>query len=109
MPQMADFEKIGGVSFHKGCYPGQEIVARTQYLGKVKRHLHRVSSAQALKAGDILHSPDNPDQSCGMVMTVAPSPAGGYEALAVIQSNFAGNVRLGSLEGPSLQAAAVNP
>ena len=102
VPQMADFEKIGG-------YPGQEIVARTQYLGKVKRHLHRVSSAQALKAGDILHSPDNPDQSCGMVMTVAPSPAGGYEALAVIQSNFAGNVRLGSLEGPSLQAAAVNP
>ena len=109
VPQMADFEKIGGISFHKGCYPGQEIVARTQYLGKVKRHLHRVSSAQALKTGDILYSPDNPDQSCGMVMTVAPSPAGGYEALAVIQSNFAGNVRLGSLEGTSVQAAAVNP
>lgn len=109
VPQMADFEKIGGVSFHKGCYPGQEIVARTQYLGKVKRHLFRVNSQQALKAGDVLHSPDNPDQSCGMVMTVAPSPAGGYEALAVIQSNFAENVRLGSLEGPSVQAAAVNP
>jgi folate-binding protein YgfZ len=109
VPQMADFEKIGGVSFHKGCYPGQEIVARTQYLGKVKRHLFRVNSAQALKAGDILHSPDNPDQSCGMVMTVAPSPAGGYEALAVIQSNFAGNVRVGSLEGPSIHTAAVNP
>jgi folate-binding protein YgfZ len=109
VPQMADFEKIGGVSFHKGCYPGQEIVARTQYLGKVKRHLFRLSSAQALKAGDILHSPDNPDQSCGMVMSAAPSPAGGYEALAVVQSNFAGNVRLGSLEGPSVQAVAVNP
>lgn len=109
VPQMADFEKIGGVSFHKGCYPGQEIVARTQYLGKVKRHLHRVTSAQELKAGDVLYSPDNPDQSCGTVMTVAPSPAGGYEALAVIQSNFAGNVRLGSLDGPSVQAAAVNP
>jgi len=109
VPQMADFEKIGGISFHKGCYPGQEIVARTQYLGKVKRHLFRLSSAQALKAGDILHSPDNPDQSCGMVMTVAPSPAGGYAALAVVQSNFAGNVRLGSLEGPSVQAIAVNP
>jgi folate-binding protein YgfZ len=109
VPQMADFEKIGGVSFHKGCYPGQEVVARTQYLGKVKRHLHRLTSAQVLKAGDVLHSPDNPDQSCGMVMTVAPSPAGGYEALAVIQSDFAGNVRLGSLEGPSVQAAAVNP
>ncbi|MBL8429747.1 MAG: folate-binding protein YgfZ [Dechloromonas sp.] len=109
VPQMADFEKIGGVSFHKGCYPGQEIVARTQYLGKVKRHLHRLTSAQPLKAGDVLYSPDNPDQSCGTVMTVAPAPAGGYEALAVIQSNFAGNVRLGSLQGPSVQAAAVNP
>lgn len=109
VPQMADFEKIGGVSFHKGCYPGQEVVARTQYLGKVKRHLYRLTCAQALKAGDVLHSPDNPDQSCGMVMTAAPSPAGGYEALAVVQSNYSENVRLGSLEGPTLRAVAVNP
>lgn len=109
VPQMADFEKIGGVSFHKGCYPGQEIVARTQYLGKVKRHLFRLNSQHALKVGDILHSPDNPDQSCGMVMTVAPSPAGGFEALAVIQSNFADNVRLCSLDGPAVKAVAVNP
>ena len=109
VPQMADFEKIGGVSFHKGCYPGQEIVARTQYLGKVKRHLYRLRSQEALKAGDVLHSPDNPDQSCGMVMTAAPSPLGGYEALAVVQSNYAGNVRLGSLTGPEVQSAAVNP
>ncbi len=109
VPQMADFEKIGGVSFHKGCYPGQEVVARTQYLGKVKRHLYRLTSQQALQAGDALHSPDNPDQSCGTVMTAAPSPAGGYEALAVVQSNFAGNVRLGSLDGPSVLASAVNP
>ena len=109
VPQMADFEKIGGVSFHKGCYPGQEIVARTQYLGKVKRHLFRLSSQQALKAGDELHSPDNPDQACGKVMTAAPSPSGGYEALAVVQSNFSSDVHLGSREGPPVQAAAVNP
>ncbi|WP_265942284.1 YgfZ/GcvT domain-containing protein [Dechloromonas sp. A34] len=109
VPQMADFEKIGGVSFHKGCYPGQEIVARTQYLGKVKRHLYRLASQHSLKAGDALHSPDNPDQACGMVMTAAPSPHGGYEALAVVQSNFSTNVHLGSREGPQVQAAAVNP
>jgi len=109
VPQMADFEKIGAVSFHKGCYPGQEVVARTQYLGKVKRHLYRLSSTQALKAGEDLHSPDNPDQACGMVMTAAPSPRGGFEALAVVQSNFAGNVRLGSREGPQVEASAVNP
>ena len=107
--KMADFEKIGGVSFHKGCYPGQEIVARTQYLGKVKRHLYRLTSQHALKAGDALHSPDNPDQACGMVMTAAPSPSGGFEALAVVQSNFSTSVHLGSREGPQVQAAAVNP
>lgn len=109
VPQMADFEKIGGVSFHKGCYPGQEVVARTQYLGKVKRHLYRIRSIQALEAGTDLHSPDNPDQSCGTVVSGAPSPTGGYEGLAVVQSNFAGNVRLGSRDGPAVEAVAVNP
>ena len=109
VPQMADFEKLGGVSFQKGCYPGQEIVARTQYLGKVKRHLYRISSEHALHAGDDLHSPDNPDQACGMVISSAPSPAGGFEALAVVQSNFADNVHLISREGPKVQAVAVNP
>lgn len=109
VPQMADFEKLGGVSFHKGCYPGQEIVARTQYLGKVKRHLFRVRSDQMLEAGTDLHSPDNPDQACGMIVSGAPSPAGGYEALAVVQSNHAGNLHLGSREGPKIEAVAVNP
>ncbi len=109
VPQMADFEKLGGVSFHKGCYPGQEIVARTQYLGKVKRHLYRISSEQTLQAGDHLHSPDNPDQACGMVVSAAPSPSGGFAALAVVQSNFADNVHLISREGPKVQAVAVNP
>jgi len=109
VPQMADFEKLGGVSFHKGCYPGQEVVARTQYLGKVKRHLFRLKSLQALVAGAELHSPDNPDQACGKVVSGAPSPAGGWEALAVVQSNFAENLHIGSREGPKVEAAAVNP
>jgi len=109
VPQMADFEKLGGVSFHKGCYPGQEIVARTQYLGKVKRHLYRVTSDQVLVAGANLHSPDNPDQACGMIVSGAPSPIGGFEALAVVQSNFAGNLHLGTREGPKIEAVAVNP
>jgi folate-binding protein YgfZ len=109
VPQMADFEKLGGVSFHKGCYPGQEIVARTQYLGKVKRHLYRLKSDVAMPPGTDLHSPDNPDQACGMIVTGAPSPSGGFVALAVVQSNFASNVHLGSREGPLLEAVAVNP
>lgn len=109
VPQMADFERIGGVSFHKGCYPGQEIVARTQYLGKVKRHLYRLQSPTPLHAGDDLHSPDNPDQACGKVLTAAPSPAGGFEALAVVQSNFAHDLHLGAQDGPRVEAGAVHP
>ena len=109
VPQMADFEKIGGISFHKGCYPGQEVVARTQYLGKVKRHLYRLSSGVPLQAGDDLFSPENLDQASGKVMSAAPTPDGGFIALAVVQSNFAANLHLGSREGPQLQAVAVNP
>lgn len=109
VPQMADFEKIGGVSFHKGCYPGQEIVARTQYLGKVKRHLYRLSADTPLAAGAELYSPDNLEQASGKVMLGAPSPAGGHVALAVVQSNYAGNLRLGARDGTAVTAVAVNP
>jgi folate-binding protein YgfZ len=109
VPQMADFEKLGGVSFHKGCYPGQEIVARTQYLGKVKRHLFRLKSNTPMQAGADLYSPDNLDQACGMVVSAAASPTGGFAALAVVQSNFAATVHLDSREGPLVEAVAVNP
>ena len=109
VPQMADFEKIGGVSFHKGCYPGQEIVARTQYLGKVKRHLYRLSAEQSMQSGEDLFSPENPDQACGKIMSAAASPAGGHVALAVVQANFANSLHLQSREGPDVQATAVNP
>ncbi len=109
VPQMADFEKLGGVSFHKGCYPGQEVVARTQYLGKVKRHLYRVSSDTPLHSGDDLHCPENPDQPSGKVVCGAPSPAGGFEALAVVQANFSDRLRLGGPDGPGVNALAVNP
>jgi hypothetical protein len=109
VPQMADFEKLGGVSFHKGCYPGQEVVARTQYLGKVKRHLYRIAAGQPLLAGAVLHSPDNPDQASGMVVSGAPSPDGNWAGLAVVQANYAANLRLGSPDGPPIDAAAVNP
>lgn len=109
VPQMADFEKLGGVSFHKGCYPGQEIVARTQYLGKVKRHLYRLESPVALATGEDLHSPDSPDQAAGKVVTSAPNPAGGFVALAVVLAPGAASLHQGSATGPVLQATAVNP
>ncbi len=85
---MANFDQLGAVNFHKGCYPGQEIVARTQYLGKVKRHLYRAHATSPLVAGQPIHSPANPQQPCGMIVNAAPAPAGGYDALAVVQETF---------------------
>lgn len=109
VPQMADLEKLGGVSFHKGCYPGQEVVARTQYLGKVKRHLYRLKSAQPLVPGEELHSPASPDQSAGKVIGCAPDPAGGYVALAVVLASAAADLRQGGPGGERLEAVAVHP
>jgi hypothetical protein len=102
-PQMANFEAIGGVSFNKGCYTGQEIVARTQYLGKVKRRLYlaHVDSDSAPQPGDELFGAE---PTAGMVVNVQPAPGGGYDLLAVIPtaSVEAGAVHFKSAEGPAL-------
>ncbi|HTQ76431.1 MAG TPA: folate-binding protein [Burkholderiales bacterium] len=60
VPQMVNLELTGGVDFHKGCYPGQEVVARTQYRGAVKRRLYRLRGAQ-LAPGQSLHVDDAPE------------------------------------------------
>lgn len=106
LPQMVNFELIGGVSFNKGCYPGQEIVARTQYLGKVKRRMVRCHIEAAEPApGALLFAPETGDQACGSLVLVAPSPLGGHEALAVVQSSCfeGGEVHLDSPMGPLLE------
>ncbi|MBI4987441.1 MAG: folate-binding protein YgfZ [Rhodocyclales bacterium] len=106
VPQMANLELIGGVSFTKGCYPGQEVVARTKYLGKVKRrtYLAHISSGCPLPGTD-LFSPELPEQSCGKVIQAAPSPSGGCEILAsmLMSSAEAGVVRVGSADGQRLE------
>lgn len=110
VPQMANFEQLGAISFHKGCYPGQEIVARTQYLGKVKRHLYRAHSTTPMAAGDAIFSPSSPQHHCGMIANAAPAPSGGYDALAIVQENFvgAGNLELGAPGGPRLDLQPVH-
>jgi hypothetical protein len=80
VPQMVNFELAGGVDFHKGCYPGQEIVARAQFRGEVKRRMYRVKGA-ALEAGQDLYSDDAPGQPSGTVVNAA-----GDESLAVLQT-----------------------
>jgi folate-binding protein YgfZ len=109
VPQMANLDLIGGVSFPKGCYPGQEIVARMQYLGKLKRRLYLAHIAGAAHAGDELYSAEMEGQSCGMVVNAAPAPEGGCDLLAVVQisSREAHDVRLGSLQGEVLQFLAM--
>ncbi len=107
LPQMVNLDALGGVSFKKGCYPGQEIVARTQYLGKLKRRmfLANISTLETVAAGDELFSVDMAEQSCGKIVNAALSPDGGYDVLAVIQkSSVAAEVVFwGSLNGPELR------
>ncbi len=105
IPQMINLQALGGVSFKKGCYTGQEIVARMQYLGKLKRRLYRLSLAgdAAPAVATPLFSPVH-GSSVGDVVLAARSSAG-IELLAVVQEDalLDGNLHLGSLEGPALQ------
>lgn len=106
VPQMANLELIGGVSFTKGCYPGQEVVARTKYLGKVKRRTYRAHVEGSCPAPGIdLYSPDMQGQSCGKVIEAVALPEGGSEMLAsmLMSSADAGDVRLGGIDGPRLE------
>lgn len=104
--QMVNFELIGGINFQKGCYPGQEIVARTQYLGKLKKRmfLAHLDSDVLPAPGSDLFSPEFGDQSCGKLLAVAHSPGGGFDLLAVLQisSREADDVHMGSPAGPRL-------
>ncbi|MDX5363740.1 MAG: folate-binding protein [Pseudazoarcus pumilus] len=103
VPQMLNFELIGGVSFNKGCYPGQEIVARTQYLGKLKKRMYRVHvpAGGTPAAGDDLYTPGFGEQSAGKLVNVSPAPEGGFEALAVLQISCAeaGEAHVGAPDG----------
>ena len=106
VPQMANLELIGGVSFQKGCYPGQEVVARTQYLGKSKRRmlLARIHAPSPPVPGDDLFSEDLGNQASGTIVNAAPSPEGGFDALAVVPAASAAQsvVHLRALDGPRL-------
>ncbi|WP_342654653.1 folate-binding protein [Pseudomonas sp. F3-2] len=105
IPQMINLQAVGGVSFRKGCYTGQEIVARMQYLGKLKRRLYRLSlSGEDVPAPGVeLFSPVHAS-SVGNVV-VAARASGGVELLAVLQADAVenGDIRLGSSDGAALQ------
>lgn len=106
VPQMLNLElpAVAGVSFTKGCYPGQEIVARTQYLGKVKRRTFRARMDGAAAPGTHVFSPETGDQHCGAIVSLAPSPDGGHECLVCVQigARESGEVRVGAPDGERL-------
>ncbi|PPS31703.1 folate-binding protein YgfZ [Pseudomonas amygdali pv. morsprunorum] len=105
IPQMINLQAVGGVSFKKGCYTGQEIVARMQYLGKLKRRLYRLtlSSEEIPEPGTALFSPVHAS-AVGNVVIAAQSGQN-VELLAVLQGDAAenGHINLGSPEGAALQ------
>jgi folate-binding protein YgfZ len=107
VPQMVNFDAIGAVSFSKGCYPGQEIVARMHYLGKLKQRMviARIAADATPGPGDKLYSAEFGDQSSGMIANAAPAPEGGHDVLAVIQTAGinAQTVHLRTPDGPPLE------
>ena len=106
VPQMANLELVGGVSFTKGCYPGQEIVARMHYLGRLKQRMFRahVEMSQPPPPGTPVFTPDLPGQSTGSVVDAQVSPEGGVDLLAVVHlsSHEAGALHVASSEGPRM-------
>ena len=105
VPQTANWEILGGVDFQKGCYPGQEIVARTQYLGRLKERLFAFHAAVPdIAPATKLHSPAFGDQACGTVVSAVPDPNGGCLLLAVVQvaAVESADLRLGDEPGTPL-------
>jgi folate-binding Fe-S cluster repair protein YgfZ len=101
---MLNYEVLGGVDFKKGCYPGQEIVARSQYRGTIKRRSFLFTSEAPMQAGqEVFHSAD-PAQPAGLVANAAPAPQGGSLALVELKlaALDAGSLHLGAADGPAL-------
>lgn len=108
VPQMVNLHLVNGVSFTKGCYPGQEVVARMQYLGKLKRRLFRAhcDGESVPPPGTEIYSPSSESgQGAGKVVRAQRAAGGGVDLLAVVQIGCAeeNNVHLGDAQGPRLK------
>lgn len=107
IPQMVNMQLVDGVSFTKGCYTGQEVVARMRYLGKLKRRMYLAqvdSEHRPLPGDDLFSTVSTSSQGAGKVVDARPSPEGGYELLAVLEiSGYEGDaMHLGSEDGQKL-------
>lgn len=106
VPQTVNFDLIGALSFDKGCYPGQEIVARTHYLGRVKQRMvrARLHTDQHPAPGDKLYSAAFGEQASGMIVNSVTGEDGNHELLAVVQTSAMDQALHWQLpDGPSLR------
>jgi hypothetical protein len=108
VPQMLNYESVGGVNFKKGCYPGQEVVARSQFRGTLKRRAFLAHADGPLQAGDEVFTPDDAEQPVATVVQATASPLGGFDAIlsGQISAIEQGALRLGA---PGNQPLTVLP
>ncbi len=108
VPQMVNFELVGGVDFQKGCYPGQEVVARSQYRGTTKRRTFLFEGDALASAGQDVFATAATGEPAGTIVNAAPHPEGAGSS-ALIEVRLAalgeGELRLGSVDGPVLHRA----
>jgi folate-binding protein YgfZ len=111
VPQMMNWDLVGGVSFRKGCYPGQEIVARMHYLGRLKERLFafHADALETAPATRLFSATFGADQSAGTVVDAAAEASGGVALLAVAQiaAVEANDLTLGAPDGPRLTRRAL--
>jgi folate-binding protein YgfZ len=107
VPQMLNLDLVGGVSFEKGCYPGQEIVARMHFRGTLKQRmvLANIDTSDSPQPGDKLYSADFGEQACGTIVNAARAPEGGQDVLASVQiaAGEKGTVQWKAPGGPVLE------
>lgn len=108
VPQMLNYESVGGVNFKKGCYPGQEVVARSQFRGTLKRRAFIVNAAGPLSAGAEVFAASDAEQATGTVVQTAPRPDGGWAAIVSMQISATSEaLTAGSASGEALQLQAL--
>lgn len=109
VPQMLNYESVGGVNFKKGCYPGQEVVARSQFRGVLKRRAMLAHGEVEMAAGQEIFTPQDADQPCATVVQAAPCPDGGWDAIVSGQVGAlqSGALHLGAAGGPALQVRSM--
>ncbi len=103
VPQMLNYESVGGVNFKKGCYPGQEVVARSQFRGTLKRRTYLAHAPSAVAVGAEVFADGDAEQPVGTVVQVAAAPTGGVDALVSLQiAATGGALRVGAADGVAL-------